>query len=164
MAMASATATIRSDYFHPQHMLAAYHYSNASTHTCDACELAVTGAGYRCDECNFHIHKACFTRPLPGSLSLGGEAHDPNWALTRLDSTRPCFLCEETSDAGRYMYMSRASDGIVCVHPRCVLTSSAAYFHPEHSLGLYIYDTGSTKKCDACELGMTDLIGYRCGL
>ncbi|XP_062190179.1 protein VACUOLELESS GAMETOPHYTES-like [Phragmites australis] len=112
--MAAANATIRSTFFHPQHMLAAYHYSEASTHPCAACERVVTGTGYRCGECDFNIHEACLS--LPQRVNFDGH---PGHALTliRLGANRWCDLCEETSLAGRYMYLCEPCN--FDVHPRC---------------------------------------------
>ena len=62
--MAADSAAIKSTFFHPEHLLSRYHYSEASTHSCAACELTVTGAGYSCDECAFNIHEACLSLPL----------------------------------------------------------------------------------------------------
>ncbi|XP_039792790.1 uncharacterized protein LOC120658589 [Panicum virgatum] len=168
MAAASATATIRSTYYHPQHMLKSYHYSDASTYPCAACERVVTGAGYSCDECDFNIHKACFTG-LPGSICLGRTQSDHGQgllaftlALTRLDAARACRLCEETSRAGRYMYLCAPLE--VYLHPRCVLLTAGTHFHPEHLLSMYFYDGGgATYACAACERAITGGVGFRCG-
>ncbi|OEL15861.1 hypothetical protein BAE44_0023119 [Dichanthelium oligosanthes] len=162
MAAASANATIRSTYYHPQHLLAVCHYSDASTHPCAACERVVTGIGYRCSECGFNIHKACFTG-LPRSVSLGHHnGHELTCALTRLDASRVCGVCEEASHAGRYMYLCAALD--VPVHPRCVLLmATTTSFHPQHFLSVYNYDDAPTAHpCAACERAVAG-IGYRCG-
>jgi len=140
-AAASATATIRSTYYHPQHMLTSYHYTAASTHPCAACERVVTGAGYSCDECDFNIHKACFTG-LPGSICLGRTQSDHGQgllaftlALTRLDAARACRLCEETSRAGRYMYLCaplevyRPAPPVRAAHGRHALPPRALAVH-----------------------------------
>ncbi|CAL5085544.1 unnamed protein product [Urochloa decumbens] len=156
---ASATATIKSTYYHPQHMLASYHYSDASTYTCAACERVVTGAGYGCGECGgFHIHKACFTG-LPGSFSMS-RSH--SFRLTRLDASRPCVICKESSHAGRYMYLCAAFG--FYVHPRCVVVTSS-YFHTQHCLAVHDYDDEepSRSSCAACERAITGGTGYRCG-
>ncbi|RLM87183.1 hypothetical protein C2845_PM04G32330 [Panicum miliaceum] len=116
MAAASATATIRSTYHHPQHMLTSYHYSDASTYPCAACERVVTGAGYRCDECDFNIHKACFS--LPGSISFAKHSREHDLTLTRLKASRWCDVCKDTSHAGCYMYLCAPCN--YDVHPRCV--------------------------------------------
>ncbi|CAN6206062.1 unnamed protein product [Urochloa humidicola] len=112
---ASANATIKSTFFHPQHMLASYHYTDASTHTCAACDRVVTGAGYGCLECGFHIHQACFT--MPGSVSFANHRRH-ELALTRLPASRRCDVCREASHAGRYMYLCAPCN--YGVHPRCM--------------------------------------------
>ncbi|RLN34961.1 hypothetical protein C2845_PM03G12620 [Panicum miliaceum] len=118
MAAASATATIWSTYYHPQHMLASYHYSDASTYPCAACERVVTGAGYSCDECDFNIHEACLS--LPGSISFAKHNRDHDLTLTRLKASRRCNVCKETSHAGCYMYLCAPCN--YDVHLRCVPT------------------------------------------
>ncbi|KAG2646754.1 uncharacterized protein LOC120696225 [Panicum virgatum] len=163
-AAASATSTIRSTYYHPQHMLTSYHYTAASTHPCAACERVVTGAGYSCDECDFNIHKACFTG-LPGSICLGRQSDQGlafTLALTRLAAARACGLCEETSRAGRYMYLCAPME--LYLHPRCVLLTAGTHFHPEHLLSVYCYDgAGAAYACAACERAITGGVGFRCG-
>ncbi|CAN6168763.1 unnamed protein product [Urochloa humidicola] len=99
----AASATIKDTYFHPQHMLASYNYSDLSTHTCAACERVVTGAGYSCDECDFNIHKACFT--MPRTVSFANHSREHELTLTRITGSRFCDVCKETSHAGSYMYL-----------------------------------------------------------
>ncbi|GJN11058.1 hypothetical protein PR202_ga29221 [Eleusine coracana subsp. coracana] len=115
MAPATASATIKSSFFHPQHLLTWYHYSEASTYSCDACERIVIGPGYSCDECNFDIHEACLLT-LPGSISFD-EHKKHELTLTRLGASRWCDLCKETSHAGSHMY--RCVECNFDVHPRC---------------------------------------------
>ncbi|OEL31088.1 hypothetical protein BAE44_0007893, partial [Dichanthelium oligosanthes] len=140
------SSTIRSTYYHPQHMLSAYDYSDASTYTCTACERVATGAGYRCGKCDFNIHKACLTG-LPGSISID-QLREHRLTLTRLDTSQSCGICQETSHVGRYMYLYASG---IYVHPRCVLIASA-YFHPQHCLAFYDYaGTLTSYPCTACE-------------
>ena len=112
--MAADSAAIKSTFFHPQHLLTRYHYTDASTHSCAACELTVTGAGYSCDECGFNIHEACLSLPLLVDFD-GHPGH--HLTLTRLGASRWCDACRETSGAGRYMYLCAACN--YDVHPRC---------------------------------------------
>ncbi|CAL5085554.1 unnamed protein product [Urochloa decumbens] len=119
---ASANATIKSTYFHPQHMLASYHYSDASTYPCAACERVVTGAGYSCDECDFNIHKACLS--MPGSFFFATHSREHELTLTRLTASRWCDVCRETSRAGCYMYVCAPCN--YDLHPRCVPTKMPA--------------------------------------
>ncbi|TVU37996.1 hypothetical protein EJB05_11343, partial [Eragrostis curvula] len=114
-AVANASATIKSGFFHPQHPLTRYHYSEASTYPCAACERVVTGTGYRCDECNFNIHEACLG--LPGSINFG-QHREHELTLGRLGASRGCNVCRETSPAGCYMY--HCSPCNYDVHPRCI--------------------------------------------
>ncbi|CAN6206058.1 unnamed protein product [Urochloa humidicola] len=106
----AASATIKSKFFHPLHMLASYHYS----------ERVVTGAGYSCDLCDFNIHKACFT--MPGSVSFAQHSHEHELTLTRLTGSRWCDVCKETSHAGSYMYHCAPCN--YDLHPRCVPTKT----------------------------------------
>ena len=84
--MAADSAAIKSTFFHPEHLLSRYHYSEASTHSCAACELTVTGAGYSCDECAFNIHEACLSLPLLEDLD-GHPGHE--LTLTPLPIRQP---------------------------------------------------------------------------
>ncbi|XP_066396501.1 protein VACUOLELESS GAMETOPHYTES-like [Miscanthus floridulus] len=117
--MAADSAAIKgppkSTFFHQEHLLSRYHYSEASTHSCAACELTVTGAGYSCDECAFNIHEACLSLPLLVD-SDGHPGHE--LTLTRLaGASRWCDAGRETSGAGRYMYLCAACN--YDVHPCC---------------------------------------------
>ncbi|CAN6168779.1 unnamed protein product [Urochloa humidicola] len=116
----AASATIKDAYFHPQHMLASYNYSDLSTHTCAACERVVTGAGYSCDECDFNIHKACFS--MPRTVSFANHSREHELTLTRITGSRFCDVCKETSHAGSYMYLCMPCD--YDLHPRCVPTKT----------------------------------------
>ncbi|CAN6206063.1 unnamed protein product [Urochloa humidicola] len=118
----AASATIKDPYFHPQHLLASYHYSDASTHTCAACERVVTGTGYGCVKCGFHIHKACFAMPV--SVSFAQHSREHELTLTRLKASRLCDVCRETSHAGSYMYVCAPCN--YDLHPRCVPTKTPA--------------------------------------
>jgi hypothetical protein len=107
--MAADSAAIKSTFFHPEHLLSRYHYSEASAHSC---ELIVTGAGYSGDECDFNIHEACLSLPLLADLD-GHPGH--HLTLTRLQgASRWCDACRETAGAGRYMYLCAACncDGV----------------------------------------------------
>jgi hypothetical protein len=98
---ATGTATIKNDFFHPQHFLT--RYSEAPSYPCAACERVVTGTGYRCDECNFNIHEACLT--LQGSMSFDQHRKDHLLTLTHLGAfSRCCDVCKITSFVGSYMY------------------------------------------------------------
>ncbi|TVU37981.1 hypothetical protein EJB05_11328, partial [Eragrostis curvula] len=112
--MEAASVTVKSTY-HPQHLLVQSLYAGSSVYVCAACELRVTGTGYGCEECGFSIHEACI-KLLDQSHAL--ELHPQHeLTLTRLDASRSCDLCKETSHAGRYLYRCVPCD--YAVHPRC---------------------------------------------
>ncbi|TVU38018.1 hypothetical protein EJB05_11365, partial [Eragrostis curvula] len=112
---ADANARIVCHFYHPQHLVASYSYSEASTCSCAACECIVTGAGYRCEECDFNIHEACY-QGLP--LSATFDKHkEHDFTLTLLGSSWRCAVCNESSHAGRYMYLCQPCN--YGVHPRC---------------------------------------------
>ncbi|XP_062186563.1 protein VACUOLELESS GAMETOPHYTES-like [Phragmites australis] len=111
--MAPATA---SNFFHPQHSVVSYNYDDgSSTYNCAACKRIVTGTGYRCDECDFNIHEACFS--LPRSISFD-QHPEHKLTLTRLTASRSCEVCKDTSHEGRYLY--RCVPCSFHVHPRCI--------------------------------------------
>ncbi|KAJ1291829.1 hypothetical protein BS78_02G346800 [Paspalum vaginatum] len=110
------TPTIESTFWHPEHLLAKYHYSEASMFSCAACELIVTGSGYSCDECNFNIHEECFTG-LPTSITIPQHRHQLSLCRLCPGASRSCDVCGVTSHAGRYVYHCAMCD--YNVHPRC---------------------------------------------
>ncbi|GJN33047.1 hypothetical protein PR202_gb21604 [Eleusine coracana subsp. coracana] len=114
---AANNATVKSSFYHPQHLLSYFQYSGtgSSIYACAACELRVIGTGYRCELCDFNIHESCFTK-LPPSHSAD-DRHPHELTLTRLDASQRCDLCKETSHMGRYLY--RCAPCNYAVHPRC---------------------------------------------
>jgi hypothetical protein len=113
---ATGTATVKSAFFHPQHLLT--RYREAPSYPCAACERVVTGTlYYRCDECNFNIHEACLLT-LPESISFDQHTKkDHLLTLTHLGASRCCDVCKVTSAVGSYMYQCAQCD--FDVHPRC---------------------------------------------
>ncbi|CAL5085536.1 unnamed protein product [Urochloa decumbens] len=118
-----AAATIKSTLFHPEHPLKIYHYGEGSTYSCAACELRVTGTGYRCHGCNFNIHQACLS--LPVSISVACHpGHELDLYRLNAGFSRRCDVCGVTSHAGAYMYICAACN--YDVHPRCQSLAGAA--------------------------------------
>ncbi|XP_062188190.1 protein VACUOLELESS GAMETOPHYTES-like [Phragmites australis] len=109
-----APATARS-FFHPQHLVVSYNYDGSSTYDCAACKRIVTGTGYRCDECDFNIHEACFS--LPRSISFD-QHPEHKLTLIRLTASRCCDVCKGPSHDGSYLY--RCVPCSFDVHPRCM--------------------------------------------
>ncbi|KAG2646747.1 uncharacterized protein LOC120696224 [Panicum virgatum] len=130
MAGAGATTTIRSSLFHAQHPLNQYHYAEGSAYRCDACELRITGIGFRCGECDFDIHAACLG--LPVSISLAKHSREHDLTLTRLKASRWCDVCKETSHAGCYMYLCAPCN--YDVHPRWWRWVVVTRRHTRHDL------------------------------
>ncbi|CAN6206051.1 unnamed protein product [Urochloa humidicola] len=117
--------------FHPEHPLKKYHYGEGSAYSCAACELRVTGTGYRCDGCNFNIHEACLS--LPVSISAACHpGHELDLYRLNAGISRCCDVCKEASHAGDYMYICLACN--YDVHPRCRSLAGAAA-QPPHAHG-----------------------------
>ncbi|KAF8668718.1 hypothetical protein HU200_051903 [Digitaria exilis] len=119
---AAGSSTVQGTHFHPQHTLTAYHYSEASTYHCAACELVVTGVGYSCDGCGFDIHGECL-RAFEAAGRISFSLH-PAHALTltclaAAGGGHCCGVCERASPAGDYMYICEPCG--YGVHPMCVV-------------------------------------------
>ncbi|GJN11059.1 hypothetical protein PR202_ga29222 [Eleusine coracana subsp. coracana] len=113
---ATNNATVKSTFYHPQHLLSSFQYSGtgSSIYACAVCELRVTGTGYRCESCDFNIHESCFRLPQSHSAA---DRHPHELTLTRLDASQRCDLCKETSHVGRYLYCCAPCN--YAIHPRC---------------------------------------------
>ncbi|KAL5197075.1 hypothetical protein ABZP36_000587 [Zizania latifolia] len=92
-----------------------YGADEGSAYACVACERSVTGAGYRCGECDVNVHQACLG--LPASVDVK-ERHEHALTLARLmTASGTCNACNVISHAGCYMYRCAACG--FNLHPRC---------------------------------------------
>ncbi|OEL31086.1 hypothetical protein BAE44_0007897 [Dichanthelium oligosanthes] len=141
-------ASYHRDHFtDPLHLLLKSQYGRKSTQTCDICQFNLAGlAGYRCDDCDIHIHKACADY-FEEFVSF--FAHRHILELIRIPRAgHRCDLCRE--DCAEESFVYRCDECDFDLHPLCSMLPQTVRspLHPGHDLCMVSSSSG--RRCSAC--------------
>ncbi|RLN31077.1 uncharacterized protein C2845_PM05G00810 [Panicum miliaceum] len=156
-----AAGSYRRSHFADPHMLQRLQYSGTASHTCDICLSTLASCvGYRCNTCNFDIHRTCADYFKPTMTFFAHPWHTLHLSrIPRSGVGWVCDLCREKCPPGSLVY--RCIGCMFDVHPLCTMLPQTirSSLHPEHDLRL-VPSWGHV--CGACRTGLP-VWQYVCG-